>query len=461
MQKRIAWLATLGVVAASVVASGCTIRRRPPPRQAPPYGQQQPPGPNGQMAMPQWPFLAFSMPAPLPAPGIFRPVNVQALIGTMHKSPCAPREMSPGNWIGFDCTLGGLIGRAVPFQRTQQFTTSTGSLPPLVDHRASGLEGPVKNQGAVGTCTAVSLSSAMEHAYRKQRISENISALHIWSNYSTPEMSQAGDSNVDRRITAEATWPYDPAQACKMMRRSYDSCGSAYGVTPNTASADPQIQQSKAAADGSGRFGLVGVERVPSTDPNELAAILAGGDDLWVAFNINQEAWTTRNMERNVIQDYTATSSTGHAVVLAGYRTTDDGREFLIHNSWGTSWGEGGYAWISDRMVATQLRYAYRVRVGDNGGLTGGGECGAGQAKDAVYGQCVSACPNGTAPAAGLCLPGLPGAPGPSPGPAPGGQGGCPAGQAKDLLSGQCAAACGNGAPPVGGLCLPQVQPGG
>ena len=167
MQDRFSGLVTLGLVAA-VATTGCYTRRRaaPPPRQAPPGYAQQAPGNAPPPAQPAWPWLAFRLPAPLPAPGIFRPVNVSALMGSLSRSPCRPHEMSPGNWIGFDCSPPNFVLGALPFQRTQQFTTSTGALPDAVDHRSNGMEGPVKNQGAVGTCTAVSLSTAMENALR-------------------------------------------------------------------------------------------------------------------------------------------------------------------------------------------------------------------------------------------------------------------------------------------------------
>lgn len=337
---------------------------------------------------------------------------------------------------------------AFAFQRTQAFNDSVGNVPGSVDHRTNGMEGPVRNQGAVGTCTAVSLATAMENALRKQRITQNVSAMHIWSNYRVPSMGSAGTSNKDKRIAPESTWPYDPAQACKMMQRSYDSCGAAYDVQPNSASSDPAIVSAQSRANQGGVFRLVGVEKLPNHNPAELATIIAGGDDLWVAFNMDMNAWKTRNMVNNVIQDYTPTSSTGHAVVLSGFRKVGSQMQFLIHNSWGTSWGEGGYAWIGENMVRNQLRYAYRVRVGEGGG---GGPAPSG-----------SGCPGGTPKIGGLCLPAIPGMapPQPQPGPAPQG-GGCPAGQAKDVLNGQCVNACPNGAPPMGGLCLPQVGPGG
>lgn len=45
-----------------------------------------------------------------------------------------------------------------------------------------------------------------------------------------------------------------------------------------------------------------------------------------------------------------------HAVVIAGY--DDDNRRFLLKNSWGTDWGNDGYAWISYDYIA---RYASEI----------------------------------------------------------------------------------------------------
>lgn len=397
----------------------------------------------------------------------------------MGRFPCPPAEVSPGNWVGFDCSPPSLVTRAtqlmVPRSRVSGFTGSSGdvgALPDLVDHRVTGMEGPIKNQGAVGTCTAVSLSSAMEHSYRTMGLGDTIAALHVWSQYRVPKMGEAGDSNIDKRLTVEPTWPYDPAQACKMMRRSYDACGAAYDVQPNSADGDPAIQSAKQAADASGRYRLLGVERLAQHDPAQFAALIAGGDDLWVAFNVNTQAWSNSSMVDHVIPDYSVTEATGHAVVLAGYRTVGGIKQFLIHNSWGPTWGDDGYAWISENMVRNQLRYAYRVRVahpndpsqpGQPGQPSGGG-CPAGQARDMLTGQCAAGCPPGTVPAGGMCAPALPGmpgsqpAPGPAPGPAPAPSGGsCPQGQARDALTGQCGAPCPNGLPPTGGLCLPQL----
>jgi len=427
-------------------------------------------------------------PAP---PAVIRPVNLAALQGLLG-TRCAPREVAPGEFATLDCGLSRLMSRAIAF--IPKMSIVTGPLPAAVDHRASGTEGPIKSQGAVGACTAFSLSSTMDNAIRRLGRGDVIAPLHVWSKYAIPEMGTAGDETVDKTITLEPSWPYDPAKACKLNRDPSDSCGRAYNVNAGSASFDPALQAEKARADAQGRYRLVSVERLQArpADINEMAAILAGGDDLWASFTVNGDAWSSSALQGNVIRDYTPDSDEGHAVVLAGYRTLPGGsRQFLIHNSWGVRWGEQGFGWISEAMVSRYLRAAYKIRVADASSPSGplppsSDGCPAGQVKDAVLGTCAALCASGSAPAAGVCLPTLPGFPAPGqpfptgplpfqlppglpippgfqlpqgfPQPAPPGaapQADCPAGQAHDLMTGQCLGLCPGGGPTVGGMCLP------
>jgi hypothetical protein len=50
-----------------------------------------------------------------------------------------------------------------------------------------------------------------------------------------------------------------------------------------------------------------------------------------------------------------------HAVVLVAFGRDAEGAWFLLRNSWGAQWGEGGYAWISASHLGSRLRQAGTV----------------------------------------------------------------------------------------------------
>lgn len=47
-----------------------------------------------------------------------------------------------------------------------------------------------------------------------------------------------------------------------------------------------------------------------------------------------------------------------HAVIVVGHGESASGRCLLIRNSWNTSWGDGGYAWIHEDYLTPRLRVA-------------------------------------------------------------------------------------------------------
>jgi hypothetical protein len=57
-----------------------------------------------------------------------------------------------------------------------------------------------------------------------------------------------------------------------------------------------------------------------------------------------------------------------HAVQIVGYRIPHDGQTdptpaFLVKNTWGTGWGQGGYAWIRERHARKQFLEGYGVVI--------------------------------------------------------------------------------------------------
>ncbi|MBI5853318.1 MAG: C1 family peptidase [Planctomycetes bacterium] len=87
----------------------------------------------------------------------------------------------------------------------------------------------------------------------------------------------------------------------------------------------------------------------------------------WLAFNgpvltrLNVDAtWYAATSTKGKLDAYsTSTAGGGHAVALVGY-TAD---RFIVRNSWGTSWGDKGFAYASDAYAAAAFSEAYGVTL--------------------------------------------------------------------------------------------------
>ncbi|MDQ1288814.1 MAG: hypothetical protein QG622_2380 [Actinomycetota bacterium] len=74
------------------------------------------------------------------------------------------------------------------------------------------------------------------------------------------------------------------------------------------------------------------------------------------------ESWMNAPRDGTMITDFRPeTVRGGHAVCVVGYR--EDGA-FIVRNSWGTSWGDSGFAYVSPEYVtAAFFQEAYGVTV--------------------------------------------------------------------------------------------------
>jgi hypothetical protein len=87
----------------------------------------------------------------------------------------------------------------------------------------------------------------------------------------------------------------------------------------------------------------------------------------WLATNgpiltrLNVDAtWDAASDNAGVLAEYKPrTARGGHAVAIVGYRPG----EFIVRNSWGTGWGDKGFAYASDSYAENAFTEAYGVSV--------------------------------------------------------------------------------------------------
>lgn len=351
--------------------------------------------------------------------------NVARIKALKVRSPkaCGYQEVSPGNWVHVDCDQYKASSRSIVHlsakkaqvlkakkmifrplktaavqdwlkrghQSLVKGAPATGgggvtaataaggpaqigeSFPSTVDHRSESLESPIKNQGGVGSCTAHSLSAALDNAAIRAGVlkpgdrDRMASPLHVWSRYGLPDMGAAADGNIAQPVGVYTTWPQSDREACMLFMDSgsyADDCADTYGVKPGSWRSDSALMGKYNKSQSEGVYKISSIEKLAASPPNmdELQSVLATGADIWAAFVVDFPAWSNSGMKNAVIPSYTR-SSGGHAVVISGYRGTPDGRQFLIHNSWGESWGEKGYAWLPEAMLTKHMYYAYKVKI--------------------------------------------------------------------------------------------------
>ena len=203
--------------------------------------------------------------------------------------------------------------------------------PPTWDSRTQGWVGPVKNQGQCGSCWDFSGTGVVEIAYYKAGVLPPDGSAVLSEEY-TLSCGQNGGCSGDDNVTvlqwAKATGL--PASAeYGSYTASADRCNFKAGmklfkiddwgfVGPDSSQTVTDTDLIKAAIL---KYGCVG------------CAVAAGGSDFW---NSGQGVDTGRS------------GSIDHDVILVGW---DDAKgphgAWIMRNSWGPGWGDGGYAWMA------------------------------------------------------------------------------------------------------------------
>ncbi len=279
------------------------------------------------------------------------------------------------------------------------------TLPASVDHRAAGQEGPVRDQGPVGACTAFSLASAADHAIaRSTGTPGSVSVMQVWARYHYPTMQDAAGSNRDRPLSFESAWSYSAKTACSWWSAGDCDCGRHTGATCN----QPVDSTKLGAMDRAANARITNITEINAMDPSELKGALAKGQDVWFAMYVDGRIQDVRGANAVVPDGDFRASRSGHAMVISGYKTQGNGTYYLLHNSWGKSWGDGGYAWIHEATLLRNMKYGYLVEVATTNPAEPEKPNSPGE--PAPPAPSPGVCPTGLVPDSGipLCLPPCP-----------------------------------------------------
>lgn len=226
--------------------------------------------------------------------------------------------------------------------RDFKFTYTPSNLPPLVDLRSKCP--PVVDQGNLGSCTANALAGALGFLEMlEQQVGDSADAeefesagftafsrLFIYWNERVLEGDTSQDNGAQIRdgvkslatvgACSEALWTYDISLAFNQP-----------SPTCFTQATNHKISS---------------YQSLDGQDINALKTCLAQGFPFVFGFTVYSSFESTQVATTGIVPlpRRKDVPQGGHAVMCVGY--DDDRQVFIVRNSWGTNWGDGGYFYM-------------------------------------------------------------------------------------------------------------------
>jgi hypothetical protein len=369
-----------------------------PPKKPPPLRLPHPPVP----ALPDLPALSAHEPAG-PDPHGLAPTHDDPCHGVWTGTETAPIACARSLLFGADSGGASLVVARTLLSRDPTI------LPAVVDHRLEGTEGPLRDQLKAPACTAFATAAALDHALsRWGGKNPAVSVMQLWSRYHSPYVETSLTANVGQPLGPELEWPFSANEAM-----GWVPCND-YPKPPKTGcgKAVDDAHARRVAAAHIGDF--TEVEYMGAQpDTRMLQAKIASGQDVIVTIELPPVFAPKGRPGARYIPHYvkSAGKTSSHALVLAGYARLPHGTYFLAHNSWGPTWGDGGYVWIHEATLQTWTHETIAVDAEPSDRDPGTrprrqrGEttCKDALVPDSIRGVCTPACPDQSPRHDGVC----------------------------------------------------------
>ncbi|MEM8642761.1 MAG: C1 family peptidase [Cyanobacteria bacterium P01_G01_bin.54] len=249
---------------------------------------------------------------------------------------CEPSAQPENDWTFEDAIDAGAINIAA-------------TAPASKDLRAAWWE--VDDQGATGACVGFSTAYGVLRWHyvtagllaKSQKPSEKPSARFIWmANKETDNITNYPTTFIEKSGTQTKL-------ALNVARKYGCVTESELPMTGGLSKMSRAAFYSKAAQLRISSFHNLG------RDLDKWRSWIANQGPILTRLNVD-ETWDNATKTNGHLAQYLPnTARGGHAVCLVGYTTT----YFIVRNSWGTDWGDNGFAYASDSYAGDAFTEAY------------------------------------------------------------------------------------------------------
>ena len=192
----------------------------------------------------------------------------------------------------------------------------------------------IENQGNLGSCTGQAIAGAIELLHKRASRTLDVSRLFIYYY----ERQYIGTVNYD-----SGAYIRDGIKVCYTYGAPVES------LWPYNINKFRTVPPSTAIKDAAKRK-VTSYQRV--ADFNGVIDAVASGHPVVVGFTV-YSSFESNSFAKTGVMPYPNTSKErvlgGHAVLIVGYNKNRN--VFIVRNSWGTGWGEGGYFYMPFQVI--------------------------------------------------------------------------------------------------------------